>query len=216
MCDYRRHYMHVRRVHYFSTKSWWAIWKRMGLQSTHTIHVWRTNGKWQATYAYLACWQPEGITYQQECGFSIHLYLKSVYGEMHESIGKYRDYLGMWLDFSRKGDVHISMEEYLCGVLENVQEVITMTVVINVGGHLFTIWNSDNKEQVLLDEFRDWDFHHGVVQLLFSTIAYDEEKTCKLQWNSCPWQPGSETHMRMTGRSYDHCYNISKGQFDWR
>ena len=54
MCDYRRHYMHVRRVHYFSTKSWWVIWKRMGLKSTHTIHVWRTNGKWQATYAYLA------------------------------------------------------------------------------------------------------------------------------------------------------------------
>ena len=67
------------------------------------------------------------------------LYLKSVYGEMHESIGKHRDYLGMWLDFSRKGDVQISMEEYLRGVLENVQEIITMTVVIHVGEHLFTI-----------------------------------------------------------------------------
>ena len=113
------------------------------------------------------------------------LYLKSVYGEMHESIGKHRDYLGMWLDFSRKGDVQISMEEYLCGDLENVQEVITMTVVIHVGEHLFTIRDSNNKEQVLLDYFRDWDFHHGVVQLLFSTVAYNEEKTCKLQWDSC-------------------------------
>ena len=46
-------------------------------------------------------------------------WLESEYGEMHGSNGKRYDYLGMWLDSSISGEVRISMEEYLRGVLDD-------------------------------------------------------------------------------------------------
>ena len=45
-------------------------------------------------------------------------WLESEYGEMHGSRGKRHDYLGMWLNYSIPGEVHISMEEYLRGVFD--------------------------------------------------------------------------------------------------
>ena len=46
---------------------------------------------------------------------------------MHRSRGKRHDYLGMWLDYSILWEVHISMEKYLRGVLDNFPEEITET-----------------------------------------------------------------------------------------
>ena len=41
---------------------------------------------------------------------------------MHGSRGKRQDYLGMWVDYSIPGEVRISMDEYLRGVLDNLPE----------------------------------------------------------------------------------------------
>ena len=48
-------------------------------------------------------------------------WLESEYGEIHGSRGKRNDHLGMWLYYSVPGEVHISMEEHLRGVLGNFQ-----------------------------------------------------------------------------------------------
>ena len=49
-------------------------------------------------------------------------WIESEYGEMHGSHGKIHHYLGMWIDYSITVGVHISMEEYLRGVLNDFQE----------------------------------------------------------------------------------------------
>ena len=36
-------------------------------------------------------------------------WIESEYGEIHGSRGKRYDYMGMWLDYSILGEVHISM-----------------------------------------------------------------------------------------------------------
>ena len=43
---------------------------------------------------------------------------------MNGSHGKRHDYLGMWLDYSIPGELHISMKEYLRVVLDNLPEEI--------------------------------------------------------------------------------------------
>ena len=54
-------------------------------------------------------------------------WLESEYGEMHRLRGLRHDYLGIWLDYSIPGEVRISMEEYLMGVLDDFREDITDT-----------------------------------------------------------------------------------------
>ena len=44
-------------------------------------------------------------------------YLKSIYGKMHGLCEKKHDYLGMWLDYSKEGEVNISTEQFLCDVI---------------------------------------------------------------------------------------------------
>ena len=46
---------------------------------------------------------------------------------MHGSHGKRNDYMGIWLDYSIPGEVHISMEKYLKGVIKDIPEKITET-----------------------------------------------------------------------------------------
>ena len=46
---------------------------------------------------------------------------------MYWSRGKRHDYLGMWLGYSIRGEVHISMEEYLRGILNDFPEEIIET-----------------------------------------------------------------------------------------
>ena len=44
-------------------------------------------------------------------------YLKSIYGKMHGSREKKHDYLGMWLDYSKDGEVNINTEQFLRDVI---------------------------------------------------------------------------------------------------
>ena len=80
---------------------------------------------------------------------------------MHRSRGKRHDYLGMWLDYSIPGEVRISMEEYLRGLLKNFPEEITETPETPATSNLFKV--IDNKERELLDETRSQALKHDVV-----------------------------------------------------
>jgi hypothetical protein len=53
-------------------------------------------------------------------------WLKSIYGkDMRVSRGGVHDYLGMMFDFTNKGDVKVSMVDYLKGVIDDFPEGIT-------------------------------------------------------------------------------------------
>ena len=87
---------------------------------------------------------------------------------MHGSRGKRHDYLGMWIDYSISGEVRISMEEYLRGVLDNFPEEITETPKKPAALNLFNV--RYDKERELFDETWAQSFHHEVTQLLFTKI----------------------------------------------
>ena len=95
-------------------------------------------------------------------------WLESEYGEMHGSRGKIHDYMRIWLDYSIPGEVLISMEEYLTGVLDDLPEEITETPDTPATSNLFTF--REDSERELLDETRAQAFHHAVAQLLFTGI----------------------------------------------
>ena len=58
---------------------------------------------------------------------------------MHRSCGNRHDYLVIWLYYSIPGEVQISMEEYLRGVLDNFPEKITEMSETPAATNLFTI-----------------------------------------------------------------------------
>ena len=71
---------------------------------------------------------------------------------MHGSRGKRHDYLGMWIDYSILGEVRISMEEYLRGVLDDFPEDTTETPKTPSASNLFNV--RDDNERELLNETR--------------------------------------------------------------
>ena len=90
---------------------------------------------------------------------------------MHGSRGKRQYYLGMWLDYSIAGEVRISMEEYLRGLLDDLPEEIKETPETSetpAASNLFTV--REESERELLDETRAQAFHHSVAQLLLTGI----------------------------------------------
>ena len=96
------------------------------------------------------------------------LWLDFIYGKMHGNRGKRHKYLGMWMDYSKRGEVKISMEGYLRGVLDDFPEKITGRVETPEATHLFKVRSGE--EQVILDKPRAQAFHHSVAQLLFTSM----------------------------------------------
>jgi hypothetical protein len=95
-------------------------------------------------------------------------WLKSVYGEdMRVSQGKVHDYLGMTLDFTNKGEVKVTMIDYLKGVVNDFPEVITGTAITPATANLFDVRPKDERKVLGEEEARA--FHHSVTQLLFAT-----------------------------------------------
>ena len=92
---------------------------------------------------------------------------------MHGSRGKRHGYLGMWLEYSIPGEVRISMEEYLGGVLDDLPDEITETPETPAASNLFTV--REDSERELLDETREHAFHHAVAQLLFTRIGCSKD-----------------------------------------
>ena len=87
---------------------------------------------------------------------------------MHGSRGKRHNYLVMWLDCSIPGEVHISMEEYLRGLIYYFSQEITETPETPAASNLFNV--RDKNERELLDKTWAQAFHHTVSQLLFTGI----------------------------------------------
>ena len=72
----------------------------------------------------------------------------------------------MWLDYSIPGELCISMEEYLRGLLDNFPYEITEKLETPAVSNLFNF--RDDNERELLDETRAHAFHHTVTQLPFT------------------------------------------------
>lgn len=77
--------------------------------------------------------------------------------------GKVHDYLGMRLDYSKKGEVHITMIEYIDKMLEELPTDMQNEYATPAALHLF----KTNEDEVKLDEATSDLFHHNVAKLLF-------------------------------------------------
>ena len=84
-------------------------------------------------------------------------------GEMTISRGKRHNYLGMILDYSTKGEVHIDMQEYVKKMIEEFPEDIKKTAATPASDFLFKI----NEEAELLNNKMKEDFHTFVAKGLF-------------------------------------------------
>jgi hypothetical protein len=95
-------------------------------------------------------------------------WLKSIYGDdMRVSRGRVHDYLGMTLDFTKKGEVKVTMFDYLRGVINDFPEEITGTAMSPTTTNLYDV--RPDKERMELNEEQARAFHHTIAQLLFAT-----------------------------------------------
>jgi hypothetical protein len=95
-------------------------------------------------------------------------WLKGIYGDnMHVSRGLVHEYLGMTLDYTVKGEVKITMVDYLKGLIGDFPEVIDGTAPTAASEHLFNV--RPDEERVMLEEELARAFHHAVAQLLFAS-----------------------------------------------
>jgi hypothetical protein len=86
---------------------------------------------------------------------------------MHVSRGLVHEYLGMTLDYTVKGEVKITMVDYLKGLIGDFPEVIDGTAPTAASEHLFNV--RPDEERVMLEEELARAFHHAVAQLLFAS-----------------------------------------------
>jgi hypothetical protein len=90
-------------------------------------------------------------------------WLEKMYGEMRTTRGKQHEYLGMKLDFRKRGKVRVSMIEYLEEIIDEFPEAVEATVSSPAADHLFKI----NEECTPLDEEMARSFHTMTAKLLF-------------------------------------------------
>jgi hypothetical protein len=86
---------------------------------------------------------------------------------MRVSIGKFHNYAGTNLDLWGKGEVKVTIIDYLKTVLNDFPEMITGSAITPVTTHLFYI--RSDKERILLGKEQARAFHHSVVHLLFTS-----------------------------------------------
>ena len=101
-------------------------------------------------------------------------WMKGIYGEkltIHR--GNIHDYLGMDMDWSKDGQVSISMIKYLIKMLNDFIENITKSSVTPSADYLFKI--REDKEVKKLPEELAIAYHHTVAQLLF--LSQSRSKT---------------------------------------
>jgi hypothetical protein len=87
--------------------------------------------------------------------------------KMHVSRGLVHEYLGMTLGYTVKGEVKITMVDYLKGVIGDFPEVIDGTAPTEASEHMFGV--RPDEEIVLLEEDRARAFHHALAHLLFAS-----------------------------------------------
>ena len=99
--------------------------------------------------------------------FAHYLYLQ--YGKkLTVKRGKVHEYLGMDLDYSRKGAVKVSMIKYLQKVEDEFTIEITRTAKSPACEHLFQVRDDDDTSKHYLDATRAMQFHRVTAQLLFA------------------------------------------------
>eukprot|EP00957_Ditylum_brightwellii_P144575 11012607-Ditylum_brightwellii.AAC.1 len=77
--------------------------------------------------------------------------------------GKVHDYIGMKLDYSKKGEVGVDMKEYILHTIKDFPEEIGDKVTSSAAGQLFQVDPGGDK----LNEELAQAFHTAVVRLLF-------------------------------------------------
>jgi hypothetical protein len=105
-------------------------------------------------------------------------WLKGIYGDMKVSRGKVHDYLGMTLDYSKRGEVKVTTIDYMKGVIENFPEVITVVAATPATENLFEV--RPDESRVLLDEKRGQAFNHATAQLLFASSRARKDMQCAM------------------------------------
>jgi hypothetical protein len=78
--------------------------------------------------------------------------------------GKIHDYLGMKIDYSDRGKVKITMNEYINDMLNELPRDIDGVAASPASNHLF---RTNNKDPTLLSAEEGEMFHHNVAKLLF-------------------------------------------------
>jgi hypothetical protein len=86
---------------------------------------------------------------------------------MHMIRGLVHDCLGMTLNYTMKGEVKVTMVDYLKGVLGDFPEVIDRNAPTPASEHLFDV--RPDEERILLNEEHAWAFNHAVAQLIFAS-----------------------------------------------
>ena len=71
-------------------------------------------------------------------------WLESIYGTLDASCGSKHQYLGMDLDYSEKGKVKISMEQFTRKVIDEFPEALPKTAGSPADDNLFTVQDTDN------------------------------------------------------------------------
>jgi hypothetical protein len=88
-------------------------------------------------------------------------WLRSIYREdMIVSRGRVHDYLGMTLDFTKKGEVKVTMIDYLKKVISDFPEEITGTAATPATTNLYDI--RPDEERNVIGEEQARAFHHAV------------------------------------------------------
>eukprot|EP00957_Ditylum_brightwellii_P207069 15351344-Ditylum_brightwellii.AAC.1 len=90
-------------------------------------------------------------------------WLESKYGKLRTTRGKVHEYLGMNLDFSKKGKVRVGMTAYVKEIIEDFPETIDGSTTTPAADHLFQVNDSAKK----LDEQQARQFHTSTAKLLF-------------------------------------------------
>lgn len=80
-----------------------------------------------------------------------------------ETTGKIHDYVGITIEYTKKGKVKFSMFDYLEEIIDNVPEESKVEATSPAGSHLFTV----DKDAEKLNEDDSNTFHNHVAKLLF-------------------------------------------------
>eukprot|EP00957_Ditylum_brightwellii_P154161 11731775-Ditylum_brightwellii.AAC.1 len=89
--------------------------------------------------------------------------LERKYGKMKTTRGNVHEYLGMTLDYRKKGKVKVGMVKYTKEIVDTFPEKIEGSVTSPVADHLFII----NEEGIKLPEEKARSFHTTTAKLLF-------------------------------------------------
>ena len=78
--------------------------------------------------------------------------------------GRIHEYLGMTLDYTKKGEVQVSTIPYIKNIINEFSEEITSSASKPTSDHLFQVQGNG---ALLLPEEQAIIFHHTIAQLLF-------------------------------------------------